>query len=78
MGFGRGGGFGGGGRGWRHRFYATGAPGWMPYGQGGYTPPAADPQQEVTALRQQADYFANALEDIRKRIGELEAKPADK
>jgi hypothetical protein len=24
---------GGGGRGWRHRFYATGRPGWADYGQ---------------------------------------------
>ncbi len=43
-GFGRGfwgRGWGGGGRGWRHMYYATGLPGWMRFGAGWPTPPMA-------------------------------------
>lgn len=73
MGFGRG----GGGRGRRNRFFATGMTGWMragaPYAQSAYTP-----EQELDALKQQAEYFGNALEEIRKQIQELEAKPTEK
>lgn len=73
MGFGRG----GGGRGRRNRFFATGMPGWMragaPYAQPQYTP-----EQELAELKQQAEYFGNALEEIRKQIQELESKPAQK
>ncbi len=76
MGFGRGGGFGGGGRGWRHRFHATGFPGWMrtdaPYAQ-----PAIGPEQEVADLKRQAEYFGNALEEIRNRIEAIEGKKAE-
>lgn len=47
-----------------------------------YAPPAygAAPtrQQEVDALNQQAQYFEEALGDIRKRIEELEADGGDK
>ena len=82
-GFGGGGGFGrrGGGRGWRHRFYATGLPGWA---RAGWAPPLGVPpaaffapqmtqEQEVAALKGQAQYFQKALEDIKKRIEELAA-----
>ena len=79
MGFGRG----GGGRGpsaglragWRNRFFATGRPGWMRAGAP-YAHPAYTPEQELDALKQQAEYFGNALEEIRKQIQELESKPA--
>jgi len=77
----------GGGRGWRHRFYATGLTRWQqvavgipafgpyPYGP----PPGAGPttQQEVQMLQGQAEYFQTALDDIRKRIGELESQSPD-
>ena len=36
-----------------------------------FAPPAA-PQSELEALKNQAQYFEDALEDIKKRIGELE------
>jgi hypothetical protein len=78
-GFGRGfGGRGrGGGRGWRNRFWAFGYPGWgypayaagpMVYG------PAAAPstEQELSALRQQAEYMQDTLQEINERIKELE------
>ncbi|OGV73307.1 MAG: hypothetical protein A3K19_14535 [Lentisphaerae bacterium RIFOXYB12_FULL_65_16] len=80
---GRGGGFGArggrggcGGRGWRNRFYATGLPGWAR----GDVPQAAAPapEQELTLLKQHAEHVGNALEVIRKRIEEMETKPAEK
>ncbi|GAB4335500.1 MAG: DUF5320 domain-containing protein [Candidatus Abyssubacteria bacterium] len=79
---GRGRGFwgrGGGGRGWRHWFYATGLPGWVragwgaaPYGPYWWPPaPALTREQEMELLRQQAEYFNEALDDIKQRIDEL-------
>ena len=42
---------------------------------GGYPPygPAPNAEQELDVLKGQAEYFGGALEDIKKRIGELEA-----
>jgi hypothetical protein len=70
---------GGGGRGWRHCFYSTGIPGWAR----GWAPPDAwapvgrypdaQPRDEKTALRAQADYLEAALADIRGRMSELES-----
>ena len=77
-GFGRGRGFGGGGRGWRNRFYATGVPGWMAGPWGASVPLAAAPEQELAGLKQQAEYFGQALEEIRGRIQELETKKPEK
>jgi len=70
-GFGRG--SGGGGRGWRHRFFATGLPGWMRFG--GYQGPMPEitPDQEKIALKSQADALQSEVEAIRKRLAELEA-----
>jgi len=75
--FGRGAGggrqaFGGGGRGWRNWFYATGLPGWMRLGgyAGQYSQP--DPDLEKQALRNQADVLQNELDSIRKRLEEIE------
>lgn len=92
MGFGRGRGFWGrgfgrGGRGWRHWYYATGAPGWMRYGWFGspvpYGAPYAypgpyqlqnpDPDQEKQALKTHAEALQSELESIKKRLGELES-----
>ncbi len=85
---GRGGGRGG-GRGWRNWFYATGLTGWqrgamgwpafgapLPYAVPYATPnaPAMSAEQQLDALKGQAEYFEDALEGIRKRIEELEAK----
>ena len=83
-GFGRG--FGrGGGRGWRNQYYATGLTGWqraaypypayapaVPYGAP--VPPAITGQQEVDLLKGQAEYLEKSLEEIRKRLGELESE----
>jgi hypothetical protein len=76
----------GGGRGRRNRFYATGLPGWArtAYGGpawGGYAQPYPGPvaptmtaEQEVSGLREQAEYFQDALGQINKRIEQLEAE----
>lgn len=80
FGMGRGGGAGGGGRGWRNRFYATGLPGWARADAGVAAPFAAAvaPEQELTALKQQAEYLDSASASLRQRLQELEAKLAGK
>jgi len=81
---GRGRGFGGGGRGrgggWgRGMRFGAGRFGWAPMGPGypaygGVAPAAPAPEQGLETLRQQANYFQGALEDIQKRIDELGAQ----
>lgn len=79
-----GGGFGrgrGGGRGWQNWRRATGLTGWQrgwmpgawgaPYAQP-YAPPAAAGTGELDALHEQADYLAGTLEEVKKRIDQLE------
>ena len=76
-------GFGGGGRGHRNMYYATGLPGWARFGGEPYATPYAaqpympqiNPEQELDYLKGQAEYFKTALEDIKKRIDEMETKP---
>lgn len=70
----RGRGAGGGGRGWRNMFHATGLPGWA---RGG-VPGTPAPAQELAVLKQQAESLGSALENIRKRIQQVESRPADK
>ena len=75
-GFGRGWGMGrGGGWGRRNMYYATGLTGWQR--AAAYPPPAYAPptkEQEVDGLKAQASGFQEALDDIRKRIAEIEAE----
>ncbi|GAB4530094.1 MAG: hypothetical protein Kow0063_07800 [Anaerolineae bacterium] len=77
-GLGRGRGWwGGGGRGWRHWYYATGLPGWARYG---YRPFAAYPpywqppsdEEETEFLKNQAEALKRELDAINKRLDELE------
>jgi hypothetical protein len=80
----RGRGWWGGGRGWRHWYYATGLPGWARFGYGpawGVPPyaaygapyaPTMTREQEIEMLQDQAKYFQDALDNITKRIEELE------
>jgi len=78
-GWGRGGGPGG-GRGRRNRFYATGLTGWQraagvaPYGAAAQPMSEPAPAQQVDALKAQAEYFEDALEQIRSRIQDLESE----
>jgi hypothetical protein len=69
------------GRGFRNMYYATGMPGWMrygypPYGINPITPQYTNPQytkdDEIQFLKNQADYFKKALDDISSRLSELE------
>lgn len=89
-GFGRGRGwFGrGGGRGWRHGYYATGMPGWapagygmVPYGPAPYAYPYPDmqelpPKEEMSMLKEQAEALQGQLKDIQDRMGTLEKAKA--
>jgi len=52
---------GGMGRGWRHRFYATGIPDWVP----------PTTEQETADLNAQANWLKGQLDAIQKRIEEL-------
>lgn len=88
--FGRGGRGGrGGGRGWRNMFFATGLTGWQRAAVAGlgavatsffarpFPAPAAPPaEQELDALKRQADYLSGALGEIRQRIDELQQQAA--
>ena len=84
LGRGFGGGWGrGGGRGRRNQFHATGltgwqrgATGWPGYAQAYAAPltPTVTKEQQIDTLKGQAEYFEDALDGIRKRIEELEAK----
>jgi len=61
--------FGGGGRGWRHGYYATGLPGWM---RAGTVSPTQE--QEMAGLKNAAEDLKNQLDAIGRRIQELEQK----
>jgi hypothetical protein len=62
------------GRGFRHMSYAR-MPGWMRYGYPPYGINPITPQytkdDEIQFLKDQADYFKAALDDISNRLGEL-------
>jgi len=69
---------GGGGRGWRNMYYATGLPGWARYG--GYAAPYVypglyaepDPDVQKQALKNQADALQAQLDLVKKRLSDLE------
>ncbi|MBN1412357.1 MAG: DUF5320 domain-containing protein [Spirochaetales bacterium] len=80
-GFGRGfGWFGRGrGRGFRHRYFATGMPGWAVYNANAdYTMPADFAGQEAEMLKNQAKIMQENLNALNKRIEELEKIEAEK
>jgi hypothetical protein len=83
----------GGGRGRRNWFYATGLPGWARAGYGwpargaaGYPDapypeplaPTMTSEQELAGLKQQAEYFSNALDEINRRIEEMQKAEQEK
>jgi hypothetical protein len=62
----------GGGRGWRHTFWATGLPGWL-RGARYYGPePTTDPAFEKQSLKNQEAALQAELDMIKKRLSELE------
>jgi hypothetical protein len=83
----------GGGWGRRNWFYATGLPGWaragygVPAWGGAVNPytysgaprvPGLTAQQELDALKGQAEYLEDSLEGIKKRMEELESQKSAK
>ena len=66
------------GYGWGHGYYPMGVPGVMPvYGAAPhFAPPSRE--QEVQALRAQAEHLEGTLKEIRKRITDLEAGREEK
>jgi len=65
-----------GGRGWRHQFCATGLTGWQ---RAATTRFATAPQeQEIAALKGQAEALQATLEQMRKRIEDMEARQTPK
>lgn len=76
-GLGRGFGFFGRSRGRRNWFWATGLAGWQR--MAAPPVPQVDEAQQVQALKSQAEYLTEALNDVRDRIEELQsAKDAPK
>jgi hypothetical protein len=77
LGLGWGRGWRGGGRGWRHWYYATGLPGWARYsyapawGYGPYGQPWTE-AQEAEMLKNQAEALRRELDAISQRLDELE------
>ncbi len=57
----------------RNRFYSTGMPGWMRYGNESYDQSVAK-DSELHMLRNQSEYLKNALDNIDRRMKELEAE----
>ena len=77
-GYGRGRGF---GRGFRNMYYATGVPGrvrgnvypgWQEQWEAAGPVPEFSEQDELKYLKQRSKYFGKMLDDINKRIDELE------
>ena len=64
-------GFRGGGRGWRNMYYATGQPGWVRWGA---VPPAPAVEPDLAGLKAQSEWLAGCLDDIQKRIEEIERR----
>jgi hypothetical protein len=80
MGFGRGRqgrGFGGNGHGRRNMFRATGLPGWMRFGGGD---PVAEltPEAEKDFLKAQSEALESQLDEVRKRLAEIETDGSKK
>ena len=80
-GWGRGGGR---GRGWRNWFRGTGVPGWAPAAAGypafGAGPVAAAPPSrdvQLDALKAHSEYLEQSLQEVRKRIEELEVAESE-
>ena len=61
------------GRGFRRMFYATGLPGWARFGaQNVYEAYFASDADEKEFLKRQAKFLENQLDDVKKRLDELE------
>jgi len=73
--------FGGrGGRGRRNRFFATGVPGWHCFagnpipGEAPFSAQPGTPQDELEALKGQAQYLENGLKELQARMEALASR----
>lgn len=62
---------GGGRRGGRNMFHATGQPGWMRFGGSAMPQQKSDPELEKQALKRQAEALQSELDVIKKRLNEV-------
>ena len=71
-------GFGGFGRGWRNRFFASGMSG-RSWGRGfsRYEPDELSPQEKEEMLNDEASYFEKELKNIREEIDRLKKMDSD-
>jgi len=73
----------GGGRGWRHWYYATGLPGWARAGYGypafgmGYMPDFSE-KEETQMLKEEAELLKEELGVIQQRLDALEKAQGSK
>ncbi|HQI49360.1 MAG TPA: DUF5320 domain-containing protein [bacterium] len=67
---------GGGGRGWRNRYFATGRPGWRPYGYPAAPPGAYSTESERQTLQSEAEALQAELDAIKQRLETIE-KPVE-
>jgi len=77
-------GFGGGGRGWRNMYYATGQPGWMrfsryatPYGYPALYPAPGSGNGKAGARKAGPRPWQPEMDSIKKRLADIEAGTAD-
>ena len=59
-------------------FFATGLPGWLRFGPFAAPYQAPDPETEKQMLKNQADALQSELEQIRKRLDDIEAGTSGK
>jgi hypothetical protein len=65
---------GGFGRGWRHRFFATGVPGWMAGGYPFHGSQTMSSESELRALEDEASFLERSLGEVKRRLAELRKK----
>ena len=78
FGYGRGGGSRGRGFGWRNMFWNTGQPGWMRFGSYFGQQPEPDAKVEKQFLENQVEVLKSQLDEVQKRLNELETTDSDK
>lgn len=61
-------------RGWRNRYYVTGLTAPMRFSGNAASSPSTDPAKVKQLLEQQAKALQSELDQIKKRLGEMEAE----
>ncbi len=68
------------GRGWRHRYCATGVPGWARERSAPYAPVLGFDvarEDDAKVMKAQVEYLEEALESSRTRLAELESRSSE-